>query len=256
VKEDFVPHNGRMALIPFSPSALVEFGRNAAGQVIETAATIATVPVRVLSLVGQAELLATRITVAVENAEALIERVGRIAAEAEALVGAVALTAEQATRVVVEAESVATGAARVVGGAAAATDAATSVITDAAATTGAASAVVVRASTATTEAEELLHSYGPTLRKAAPMAQRFVDELSPEEISAAIKMIDELPRLREHMSDDVLPLLNKLDKVGPDLHQLLEVTQDLHLAIAGLPGLKMLRRRGEERIEEESSNGR
>ena len=69
-------------------------------------------------------------------------------------------------------------------------------------------------------------------------------------------MVDELPRLREHLSDDVLPLLGKLDQVGPDIHQLLEVTQDLHLAIAGLPGLKMLRRRGEEKIEEESSNGR
>lgn len=249
-------HNGRMALIPFSPSALAEFSRNAVGQVIETAATVATVPVRLLGLVSQAELLATRITLAVENAESLIERVTRIAAEAEALVGAVALTAEQATRVVVEAESVATGAARVVGGAAAATDAAASVITDAAATTGAASAVVVRASTATTEAEELLHAYAATLRKAAPLAQRFVDELSPEEISAAIRMIDELPRLREHLSDDVMPLLGKLDQVGPDIHQLLEVTQDLHLAIAGLPGLKMLRRRGEEKIEEESSNGR
>jgi hypothetical protein len=64
-------------------------------------------------------------------------------------------------------------------------------------------------------------------------------------------MVDELPRLREHLSSDVMPLLGKLDKVGPDLHQLLEVTQDLHLAIAGLPGLKMLRRRGEERIEED-----
>ncbi|MEV6488059.1 hypothetical protein AB0M20_05365 [Actinoplanes sp. NPDC051633] len=55
--------------------------------------------------------------------------------------------------------------------------------------------------------------------------------------------------------DDVMPLLGKLDQVGPDLHKLLEVTEDLRLAIAGLPGLKMLRRRGEERVEEEAANG-
>jgi hypothetical protein len=72
-------------------------------------------------------------------------------------------------------------------------------------------------------------------------------------------MVDELPKLREHLVDDILPLLSKLDQVGPDLHNLLEVTRDLHLAIAGLPGLKLLRRRGEERVaeeEESATNGR
>ena len=68
-------------------------------------------------------------------------------------------------------------------------------------------------------------------------------------------MIDELPRLREHLIGDVMPLLGKLDQVGPDLHKLLEVTEDLRLAIAGLPGLKRLRRRGEERSRR-SRNGR
>jgi hypothetical protein len=144
----------------------------------------------------------------------------------------------------------------VVGGAAAATDAASTVLTDAAGLTGAASALVVRANSATTEAEVLVHAYQDTLLKAAPLARQFVEELSSEEITAAIKMVDTFPALRQHLADDVLPLLGKLDQVGPDLHKLLEVTEDLHLAIAGLPGLKMLRRRGEERVEEESTNGR
>jgi hypothetical protein len=48
-----------------------------------------------------------------------------------------------------------------------------------------------------------------------------------------------------------MPLLGKLDQVGPDLHKLLEVTEDMHLAIQGLPGLRLLRRRGEERAEED-----
>jgi hypothetical protein len=50
-----------------------------------------------------------------------------------------------------------------------------------------------------------------------------------------------------------MPLLGKLDQVGPDLHSLLEVTSDLHLAIAGIPGLRMLRRRGEQKIEDEDA---
>jgi hypothetical protein len=119
--------------------------------------------------------------------------------------------------------------------------------------TDAASGVVDRAGSAAAEAAELLERYADTLRKAAPLAQRFVDELTPEEVTAAIRMVDALPALRAHLVDDVMPLLRKLDQVGPDLHNLLAVTQDLHLAIIGLPGLKMLRRRGEERVAEDEA---
>ena len=231
-----------MALSIPSPFALARLARGAVGQVVETAAAVATVPVRVMSLLGQAELLAGRVTVLADEAERLIGRVAQVVGEAER-------TAAGAGRVLSEAESVALGAGRVVGSAAATTDAATAIITDAAATTGAASAAVLRVAKATGEAEELLNAYGDTLRKAAPLAAQFVSELSADEVRAAIKMVDALPALRHHLTDDVMPLLGKLDQMGPDLHKLLEVTEDLHLAIAGLPGLKMLRRRGEERTD-------
>jgi hypothetical protein len=224
-----------MALLPFSPSALVELSRYAVGQVVETAAAVATIPVRVLSLVGQAELIATRISMIAENAEAMIERVAATAVAADETIRETKVIVAAAALVVAEAETVAGSAAQVVG--------------SAAGTAGEASAVVARVGTTAAEAEDLLNGYAGTLRKAAPLAARFVDELSPEEITAAIRMIDELPRLREHLSGDVMPLLAKLDQVGPDLHKLLEVTEDLRLAIAGLPGLKMLKRRGEERSE-------
>ncbi len=216
-----VAHNGGMALPQFSPSALVELSRYAVGQVVETAAAVATIPVRVLSLVGQAELIATRISLIAENAEAMIERVAATAAEADQTIRETRVIVAAAAVVVAEAETVAASAAQVVG----------------------------TAETAATEVEDLLNGYAGTLRKAAPLAARFVDELSPEEITAAIRMIDELPRMREHLIGDVMPLLAKLDQVGPDLHKLLEVTEDLRLAIAGLPGLKRLKRRGEERGE-------
>ena len=61
-----------------------------------------------------------------------------------------------------------------------------------------------------------------------------------------------LSPVTKDLVEDVMPLLGKLDQVGPDLHKLLEVTEVLHLAIAGLPGLKLLRKRGEDRIAEES----
>ena len=235
-----------MALPLPSPSNLIELGRFAVGQVVETAAAAATVPVRAMALLGQAELLVSRITVIADNAEALIERAGVIVTEA-------ALATAAATRIVEEAATVTAAAAGIVGEAAATTDAANAVVADAVVITGAASAVVGRAEATTADVTELLDGYAPTLRQAAPLAARFVSELTPEEVTAAIRMVDELPRLRAHLVDDVMPLLGKLDQVGPDIHALLGATQDLHLAITGLPGLKRLRRRGEEKVAEEAA---
>jgi hypothetical protein len=236
---------GVMALPLPSPSALLDLGRYAAGQMLESAAALATVPVRVLGVLGQTELLVSRVTVMAEQAETMVSRITMIAEQAEALVQRVTLVAAEAEATVADARAIVTDAASITGAAGA-------VVADAAAITGAASAAVGRVEVATAEATELLDGYAPTLRDAAPLAARFVAELSPEEVTAAIRMIDELPKLREHLTDDVMPLLGKLDQVGPDLHKLLEVTEDLRLAIAGLPGLKMFRRRGEERNADES----
>ena len=234
---------------------------------VETAAAVATVPVRVMGLLGQAELLVSRITMVAENAEALVERVGATAEEAEQAVreikvtaAAAALIVEEASTVaaaaslvVAEAESVATGAARVIGGAAAATDAATHRHHRRGRPHRRGDRAGRRVRTRRRPRPRRCCTRTAT-RCARPLRwpPQFVDELSPEEITAAIKMVDTFPALREHLIDDVLPLLGKLDQVGPDLHKLLEVTEDLRLAIAGLPGLKMLRRRGEDRVEEES----
>jgi hypothetical protein len=102
------------------------------------------------------------------------------------------------------------------------------------------------AAEAAATAAELLTAYEPALRRAAPMATRFVEQLSHEEVTAAIRLVDELPKLKQHLTADILPILATLDRVGPDLHDLLDVTRDLKLAVAGIPGLGMLRRRGEK----------
>ena len=252
-----------MALLP-SPTALIEISRYAVGQVVETAASLATVPFRVLGLLGQTELLVSRMTLLAERAEGLIGRVDGVVDDIEAtlrdtkiIMAAAALAVDEATTVAARAALVVDGAAATVDGAAAAVTGASTIVADAGQITGAASGVVRQAAGTSAEARRLLDLWAPGLHRAAPLAIKFINELTPEEVTAAIRMIDELPRLRRHLTEDVMPLLGKLDQVGPDLHSLLEVTNDLHLAIAGLPGLKMLRRRGEEKVaEDEASNGR
>ena len=75
----------------------------------------------------------------------------------------------------------------------------------------------------------------------------FMEEFSTHEVQAAIKLVDELPRLSAHLNDDVLPILTTLNRVGPDIHELLDVAKDVRQAIQGIPGFDFLRRRGEDK---------
>jgi hypothetical protein len=56
--------------------------------------------------------------------------------------------------------------------------------------------------------------------------------------------------LTEHIRTDVLPILHTLDRVGPEIHELLEVTYDVRRALIGIPGFQYFRRRGSTRVPE------
>lgn len=85
--------------------------------------------------------------------------------------------------------------------------------------------------------------------EAARPLLRFAEEFSAHEVTAAIKLVDELPRLAAHMTEDIMPILATLDRVGPDIHELLAVANDVRQAILGIPGFDFLRRRGEDKGE-------
>jgi len=84
-------------------------------------------------------------------------------------------------------------------------------------------------------------------RRAAPLARQFIEEFSETEVHALIRLIDQVPVFTEHMESDIMPILATLDRVGPDVHELLEALKDVRLAIQGIPGFRLLRRRGDER---------
>jgi hypothetical protein len=113
--------------------------------------------------------------------------------------------------------------------------------------------VVATAAGAADEATDLLSTYRPIARQAAPLAQRFVEEFSEQEVAAAVRLVDQLPQLTEHLENDIMPILATLDRVGPDVHELLEQLKEVRQAIQGIPGLNFFRRRGER---EDAENGR
>ena len=93
--------------------------------------------------------------------------------------------------------------------------------------------------------DTMLGTWEPVGRKLAPQATRFAEQLSSHEVDAAISLIDRMPVVLEHLDSDLLPVLRTLDRVGPDVHELLNVLKEVRQAINGIPGFGLLRRRGE-----------
>lgn len=96
-----------------------------------------------------------------------------------------------------------------------------------------------------------LGEWEPTLRRLAPQARRFAEALSDQEVDSAIALVDRMPVVLEHVETGVLPVMAQLDRVGPDVHELLEVVEDLRRVISGLPGIGLLRRRGEDESDDD-----
>ncbi|MFL6120111.1 hypothetical protein [Actinophytocola sp.] len=104
--------------------------------------------------------------------------------------------------------------------------------------------VVGDAEEAVGEARRITAAAQEQLTATRPLIE-FMEEFSAHELQAAVKLVDELPRLARHVDEDILPILGTLNQVGPDLHNLLEVANDVRQAVLGIPGFDFLRRRGE-----------
>jgi len=94
--------------------------------------------------------------------------------------------------------------------------------------------VVAGAEKSVAHAEQVTKAAEEQVAATRPLIE-FLEEFSAHEIQAAIRLVDELPRLSAHL------------RVGPDMHELLDVAKDVRQAIQGIPGFEYLRRRGEDK---------
>jgi hypothetical protein len=218
------------------PGALFGMAKSTVGWAVDSAVAVAAVPGRVLGLLDAAESLVGRVDDVVTRADELVRRTTSVVDEASDVVGQARAITAAAQVVVGDARRVSTTAEAVIGE-----------VID---VTGRANAVVDTAASTALTAQELLEAYAPLAQQAMPLLKRFVEELSVLEVEAAIRLVDQLPVLTEHVISDVLPILATLDKVGPDVHQLLEVTNDVRQAILGIPGFNFMRKRGADKAPE------
>lgn len=91
------------------------------------------------------------------------------------------------------------------------------------------------------------------LRQLTPTLQRLAETTDPSEVDAMVALIDHLPGLAARMDTDVIPVLDSLKSVAPDLHDLLDVSREVNEMLASLPGLGRIKKRIDE---EQAEQGR
>lgn len=96
----------------------------------------------------------------------------------------------------------------------------------------------------TERADQLLAPLEKLGDEALPVASRVIASIDPDEVEAVIGMVNHLPALLGHLEEDIMPMLEKLDHVGPDVHDILSGVQGITTAMSGIPGVSMLMRRG------------
>jgi uncharacterized protein YoxC len=134
-------------------------------------------------------------------------------------------------------------------------------------TRGSAQTVVDRIDPVVTRAEGLLTTLGPLndrlkvllddieppLTKLQPVLDRFAETTHPEEVDAMVHLIDHLPLLADKMETDIIPVLDSLNTVAPDLHDLLDVSKELNEMLGQIPGISRMKRRIDK---EQAAEGR
>ena len=245
-----------MALVIPTPRDVLGVARSTTSWALDTVLLVAVLPVRVATVLTDVEQLVGRIGDVVDEASVVlaevrlvVERAAGAVERAELVIGGSERTVEGAGRVIAGAESTVEGAGRVIAGAESTVRGAEVTIRGAEVTVSGAARTIAEAAAATSAAMALLDTWRPIAEQAAPLAARFVEAFSEEELQAAIHAVDQLPALTAHLQDDVMPLLATLDRTGPDVTELLDVAKDVREAIAGIPGFTFFRKRGEHKTD-------
>ena len=194
----------------------------------------------------------------IDEAETLLERVGRVVDRIDA-------TRVSADRVVSHGDDVVSGARGVIDGSRDVVERAGGVIDGSRDVVGGAERVVDRAGEAMTRTNDLLAVVGrlddrltalldglePPLTRLQPMLERLASTTSPAEVDAMVELIDQMPRLSRRMEVDIMPVLDSLNTVAPDLHDLLDVSRELNLLLMKIPGMGRVKDKVDEEQEAE-----
>lgn len=202
----------------------------------------------VLDLIGRAGDLIDRADSLMTQAESLLARGESAVTSVESMLADGEVMLDRAAGVLADSEEAATAAGATV-------LAVQEVTREAAVTVEGAQVTAAGAAGLLARGDAMLAPLEEVATTALPYARKVVDHLDETEVDALIRMTDRLPQLVTHLEDDVMPMLGKLDQIGPDVHEILEAVHDMTRAISGLPGASFLKRRGERKEEDDVAPG-
>ena len=98
-------------------------------------------------------------------------------------------------------------------------------------------------------ADLMLASLEEPMARLLPTLERLSETTSPAEVDAMVGLIDRLPLIMSKVDADIIPMLETLSSVAPDLHDLLDVSRELNEMLAKLPGMGRIKKRVDEEQE-------
>lgn len=90
---------------------------------------------------------------------------------------------------------------------------------------------------------QLLDVYQPLLQRLAPLGQEASATVEPRHLRGLVALLDELPHLVERLE----PALEGMGNMVPQLEGVTDRMDNVGQVVEGLPGAKLLRRRGQAR---------
>jgi ABC-type transporter Mla subunit MlaD len=98
--------------------------------------------------------------------------------------------------------------------------------------------------------QRLIDLYEPLLQRLAPVAAEASSTFRPSHLHAVSTLLEELPKLVHRFE----PALTSMAALTPEMEDIAERMDNVGEIVEGMPGAKLLRRRGRAR-EEESTRG-
>ena len=230
----------RLPLRLLNPLAVAEDVASGLGQVTRAATTVMALVPRVEVAVGRLELVLDRLDRTADHADRLLDQAGRSVSGADSVIGRANRSVTGADAAVIQALATVAGANEVVRGAGRSVAAADEVVGRALSTTDAAAMTVGKADAVTEEAARLLAQILAPVEVLLPYVRQLVLALNPADARALGGTLNRLPAMIE---DDVLPIVQQ---VGPDLHTLLGLVEELGRTLSAVPGVKRLKKHAAE----------
>lgn len=104
-------------------------------------------------------------------------------------------------------------------------------------------------------ADVLLAGLDGPVKRLLPTLERLAETTDPAEVDAAVALVDRLPLLVARVDAEVIPMLQTLSTVAPDLHDLLDVSRELNEMLAKLPGMGRIKKKVDAEQELEGTTG-